>query len=217
MAWHLSPGVAFCEVRGEPIFFDLQRDRYVSLAPADRTIFQAMRDGRDVRPEDAARLARAGIVVPAAGDGALDPVSVTVPEDDLGSLADRRRPPLGTIVRVSASLAWSKRAARGRRIARAISALERRKRRLAGSCDPAAAIASALGFAACRPLVPVARRCLIDSLALMHLLLAKRQVATLVFGVRTDPFAAHCWVQTEGRVLTCAADDALAFTPIMAV
>lgn len=214
MGWHLPPGVAFCEVGGDPIFFDLQADRYVSLAEGDRAVFQAMREGREVHPGEAARLTSAGLVVAAAGECKLHPVSVAVPQDDLGPFGDHH-PSIGGIARVATSLVWAKRAARRNRIAQTIVALEGRKRELAGAFEPAVVVASALGFAACRPLVPIARRCLIDSLALMDFLLARGQATTLVFGVRTDPFAAHCWVQTEHHILTCAADDALGFTPVM--
>jgi hypothetical protein len=36
-----------------------------------------------------------------------------------------------------------------------------------------------------------------------------------VFGVRLDPFAAHCWLQTDRLLLTDAADALGVFTPVL--
>jgi hypothetical protein len=51
---------------------------------------------------------------------------------------------------------------------------------------------------------------------LLRLLHAKGLDAHWVFGVRTWPFQAHCWLQCEDLVLDDQPDRVRAFTPIMA-
>jgi transglutaminase-like putative cysteine protease len=49
--------------------------------------------------------------------------------------------------------------------------------------------------------LPVDRRCLTASLVLTALLARRDIAATLVIGVRADPFAAHAWVEQRGQPL----------------
>ena len=65
--------------------------------------------------------------------------------------------------------------------------------------------------------MPVARSCLLDSLALLDWLGDQAGHARLVFGVRLDPFGADCWLQTGRVLLTDAPDTANRFAPVLAV
>lgn len=69
-------------------------------------------------------------------------------------------------------------------------------------------------FLAARPLVPFRANCLLDSLALLSWLGPGRQGAMLVFGVKLDPFAAHCWVQTADLLINDRADNVERFEPV---
>jgi hypothetical protein len=58
---------------------------------------------------------------------------------------------------------------------------------------------------------------LLDSLA-MVMFLAKRGLhASIVIGVTSAPFSAHCWVQTGDLVLNDTVGNARAFTPIRVI
>lgn len=59
-------------------------------------------------------------------------------------------------------------------------------------------------------------QCLPRSLAMLHMLFREGINADLVFGVDM-PFAAHCWVQQGGMVLSDTLDRVLPFRPIMVV
>ena len=80
---------------------------------------------------------------------------------------------------------------------------------IAGSADPARGFEHPygtglrLGAAVTRVLGALPRdpRCLRKSLVLIALLARRGIPATLVIGVRHDPFAAHAWVEHEGRPL----------------
>jgi hypothetical protein len=72
----------------------------------------------------------------------------------------------------------------------------------------------ARAFALRRADVPIQRSCVPDSLALMRLLWRKGLDADLYFGVRLDPFAAHCWVQAEDYLLSDPLANVLSFSPV---
>lgn len=76
------------------------------------------------------------------------------------------------------------------------------------------AIALSRFFAAKRALVPLRRGCVPDSLALMRFLWRRGYDADLLFGVRLDPFAAHCWVQCLDQVLSDSLSNVADFTPV---
>lgn len=74
-------------------------------------------------------------------------------------------------------------------------------------------------FLCARKLVPLSARdrCLLDSLTLLRWLGDLRSGAALVFGVKLNPFAAHCWVQADDLVLNDRLENVAAFTPIRAI
>jgi hypothetical protein len=77
------------------------------------------------------------------------------------------------------------------------------------------AIELATVFMRYRPYFPHNYLCMLDSLALMSYLAQHDAHAMWVFGVREDPFLAHCWVQSGTVVLNDYADSTSAYTPIM--
>jgi hypothetical protein len=69
-----------------------------------------------------------------------------------------------------------------------------------------------------RPFVFTAKdKCLLDSLVLMRFLLGYRVPATLIIGARTQPFAAHSWVQHEAMALNETVEKTRAYAPIVSV
>ena len=72
-------------------------------------------------------------------------------------------------------------------------------------------------FTILRPSYPRDYLCLFDSLALLEFLSAYRLFPTWVFGVSSDPFAAHCWVQQDGVALNDTIERISTYVPIMTV
>ena len=69
-----------------------------------------------------------------------------------------------------------------------------------------------------RPLLFSAHNaCLFDSLVLTLFLRRLGVFPQWVFGIRTGPFAAHCWVQHGHIVLNDSVDNVRSYTPIMLV
>ena len=67
-----------------------------------------------------------------------------------------------------------------------------------------------------RPSFPRAYLCRFDSLALMDFLATNGCHPLWVFGVRCEPFGAHCWVQDGEYVLNETLEVVREYTPIMA-
>lgn len=65
-----------------------------------------------------------------------------------------------------------------------------------------------------RLIVPSPRRCLPASLIAARFLRSLGQDVDIIFGVRSHPFAAHCWIERNGVVLDDDLDRVRAFTPI---
>lgn len=75
----------------------------------------------------------------------------------------------------------------------------------------------AVAFAQLLPWTPFQGQCLFRSFMLLRFLHLAGQDARWVFGVRTWPFQAHCWLQVGDTVLDDSADRVAPFTPILAV
>ena len=213
--WTLATGTGFCEVGGELVFLDLARDKYFSLRGADRAAFDRLRAGEPNDSEAMMRLERTGLIMPSRTSTSIGPTEIDVPEDDL--MATEGRTGLRMIATAACALRWARRAMRPEHISATVVRLSERKRAVGVPGAEAAAVSVAAAYAASRWLNPIPPRCLIDALALDHILLARGIVTSLVFGVRMSPFNAHCWLQTPETILTGSAAEARNFTPILVV
>lgn len=72
-------------------------------------------------------------------------------------------------------------------------------------------------FLKLRSLFPKNYRCLYDSLALIKFLGWYQIYPTWVFGVRLEPWAAHCWIQEGPFVFNEGVEEAASYTPVMAI
>jgi hypothetical protein len=216
---HLKRHVSYGLIAGQAVFLDLQGDRYLALDPTLQADLLALQAGDEPIPaerEARDRLLTTGLFQQHSLKGRLAPVDVPV---RAASLLDESPAP-----------------ARWRAVPRAWACVRRARQRIATvplqviveniresrfDADRAASAEeaedAARAFLAARALVPVARSCLLDSLALLDWLGDRAGPATLVFGARLDPFGAHCWLQTDRTLLTDAADTVRTFVPVLAV
>jgi transglutaminase superfamily protein len=75
----------------------------------------------------------------------------------------------------------------------------------------------ALFFRGVRSIFPAKYWCLFESLALIEFLARYHVFPDLVFAIRFEPWAAHCWVQYEQLLLNEDLETAHSFIPIMVV
>ena len=86
-----------------------------------------------------------------------------------------------------------------------------------GSPDLARVSAVVTAFQAMSPWLPRQGACLFRASVLLRALRHAGENATWVFGVRTWPFSAHCWLQIADCVLDDDPERVALYTPIMAV
>lgn len=203
-----------CEVDGRIVMLDLRRDRYLELDPLTAPALRRWRDGDDAFDDDPglARLIERGMLVPAAG---CQPPRWTDATVRARSLLDRAGASSSRgwrhLPEVAATLWRARQRLRRNGLEAAVEAVRRRKP-AGASADPLPCL---LQFRAARMLVPLSPNCLVDSLALSAFLSRRGVRSDLVFGVKLDPFAAHCWLQDDRAVLNDGADSVAAFTPIL--
>ncbi|WEK02187.1 MAG: lasso peptide biosynthesis B2 protein [Candidatus Sphingomonas phytovorans] len=172
--------------------------------------------GRSAQPDQLDRLERLGLIEAAARDRSSVPAPrLPAPQR---SAIEANHPGESFNAFAAAEVAYLVAAAR-RRVARRaldwnIADLERR--RTGGHVAPAGCVAAlARRFNRYRRLVPLASKCLPDTLAFLRFAARRGHFPRLVFGVEAWPFAAHCWAQSEALVLNDALDHARTFSPIL--
>jgi hypothetical protein len=99
-----------------------------------------------------------------------------------------------------------------------VARLRSRKRRMRPAAHPERTLAAvATAFARLRYVATAHDKCLTRSLALAGRLLDTGMAPDLVIGVKLQPFAAHAWVQCDGRLVNDRLDIVCDFTPILVV
>lgn len=220
--YRLPDHLSFCEVDGRTIFLDLQRDRYIQLDPDTRWILQRYGEASKALEEagpDVERLRALGLIVPSEWPATLAPATTSVP---LRSLLDEPcqspRPAWPLLPELLETLLRSRRTLKRGGLEVAVNEVRLRNAIPFGPAPSIAELAATVGrFRAARRLIPVQPNCLLDSLSLSAFLSRRGARADLVFGVKLDPFAAHCWLQTADAIVNDGADIVTAFTPVLAV
>lgn len=72
-------------------------------------------------------------------------------------------------------------------------------------------------FQRLRGLFPANYLCLFDSLAMIEFLARYDVYPTWVFGIRLEPWSAHCWLQQAQFTFNEGVEEAACYTPIMAI
>lgn len=209
----LRQDLSFCFIGERAVLLDLEADRYFLLAGEP---LRAVCDAMVGRLAGGCELRFAGLgdrplLVP--GKKGVAPVTATIP------LCSALEAPTGAsgefsvrdvfIAQCRTSFALRLRGLRG-------AIMRWRAVRPAGLPRHGSEAAQALAqfYAAKRALVPLRRSCVPDSLALLRLLWRHGQDADLLFGVRLNPFAAHCWIQAGDQVLSDPLSNVVDFTPV---
>ena len=101
---------------------------------------------------------------------------------------------------------------------RTIARVQRRKARHASrACDIDRSRELVAIFRRLRSLFPRRYLCLYDSLALIEFLARYEIHPSWTFGVRLEPWAAHCWVQEAGYAFNEDIEEASGYTPVMVI
>lgn len=211
----LGSDISFCVIDGGATFLDIRHDRYFGMSARANRAFINLCETGFVDRDGLGGLFRGGVLIEGKGGAPLVP---TPDRSATRGLPLRHSDP--AFVRALPSIGWHLIKVRRHLRRGAFGPLIDRVRagRSSGACGNADVrqLASLIAtFSAARQLVPITPNCLLDSLALLSWLGQWRQVPDLIFGVRRDPFAAHCWLQAGDIVLNDALDNVTAFRPIL--
>lgn len=234
----LAPHVYPCVSGQHVVLMDLERDKYVAVAPGHRLagwvrgwpvgavqasgVEPALNSDPDTLVSQ--MLAHGMLVTdPYVGKPAI-PVTIPRPQGSLVEfdLDSRPRASAGELWRFAGSCLRAQLSLKLRPIQSIVEAVRDRKARRAAP-GPRPADADCLrrrvtAFARLRPLFYTLRgACLLDSLALLHFLSAEGIHPDWVFGVKTEPFDAHCWVQQGEVLLNDVPDRVRQYSPILIV
>ncbi|HEX8757606.1 MAG TPA: lasso peptide biosynthesis B2 protein [Steroidobacteraceae bacterium] len=230
----LAPHVYPCVSGQHVVLMDLERDKYVAVVPAHRLArwvrgwpvgAAPAADSADGTAEGAdplvSQMLAHGMLVsdPHAGKPAI-PVVTVRPQRSLVEFDLDVRPRVGAtqLWRFGRSCLEAQLSLKLRPIQSIVEAVSKRKARGGREADPARLRSLVSAFARLRPLFYTLRcACLLDSLTLLHFLGAEGVYPDWVFGVKTEPFDAHCWVQQGEVLLNDVPDRVRQYSPILVV
>lgn len=240
-SYFLSPHVHVCVAGKQVVLLDLERDKYLSMAtaspigrwvrgwpapPADSTA--AAEDATSPGGSEAdnrllVKMIEQGLLVTDASIGKeASPVVAEPPEYGMVEYDLNSRPSttLEHLWRVCTAYTTAKWSLRRRPIKEVVQAARVRKEQGAPGrgLDPETVRPLVTAFVYLRPLFFTSKEaCLLDSLTLVNFLAGYGVFPEWVFGVKTDPFYAHCWVQQGGFVFNDTPDYIRGFSPILVV
>jgi hypothetical protein len=241
-SYFLSPHVHVCVAGKQVVLLDLERDKYLSMAstspigrwvrgwpatPADSTASEAdstSLSGSDAENRLLAKMIEQGLLVKDASLGKeASPVVTERPDYAMVEYDLNSRPSttLEHLWRVCTAYTCAKWALRRRPIKEVVEAAHLRKKQASppsGSLDADTVRPLVTAFVYLRPLFFTSKEaCLLDSLTLVNFLAGYSVFPQWVFGVKTDPFYAHCWVQQGSFVFNDTPDYIRGFSPILVV
>lgn len=217
MTYTLAPHISFGFVGADAVVLDIAADRYLRLGTGETDVLRALTEGEWSGPTPPAfeRLCRLGMVV--NGSGPIAPVVAAPVLASVVETTSLSRPVCepGLVEILMARMM----AARWMDLAGLLRTIDhwRALRKRAEPFDratPSSLADLVRSFHRRMRYYPAKRRCVQDSLALMTCLWRRHLDADLYFGVRLDPFAAHCWVQSDGLLLTDPAASVAEFSPV---
>ncbi len=213
----LAPHVHAALDETDLVLLDVTRDAYFCLPEAGQGVDVACgaRALRGLTEDVGIELLAAGLADP-GGAGSVAGAAAPAAGRDL---VDHAWPAVTLAEAVSflASLAAMGRRFRRRSFA-ALVATARERRGAEPRPEPSAGLERrALAFQALLPWSPVQGACLFQAFLLLDYLHRAGLSADWVFGVRTWPFSAHCWLQSGDLVLNDSVERVMGYRPILVV
>lgn len=223
----LPPHVHFCYRGDAVVFLDLAKDDYTFVGADGAAALRGLSslESNTTSPEQRAalnELLNGGLLTTDRSAGrAIAPTRMTLATQPL--LNDEAVP----AARASVGHLWNFFAAstvadaqlRWGHLHRTIARVQHRKaQREAGTpidVDRARELVAIFGHL--RSLFPRRYLCLYDSLALIEFLARYGIFPSWIFGIRLEPWAAHCWVQETDYIFNEDIEEAAGYTPVMAI
>lgn len=215
MFWRFLPHATACIAAERLILLDIRQDRYFLVPAGAAGPMRAWLERSDSLPPPAAvanllqrsTISRHGDPAPTS-----TPQDAPVPRHLLSPIwcSDNSSPTAR--LSVAAAVFRTRLLLRFRPLS-AILDGHRRETEAAVNLDAAQVLERSAAFDRARTFTPIARTCLLDSLALRSWL--RDPACRLVFGVTAQPFSAHCWLQAPHAVLNDSFDHVSRYAPIL--
>ncbi|MBI2249107.1 MAG: lasso peptide biosynthesis B2 protein [Brevundimonas diminuta] len=219
MSIALADNVTFCRCSGQTVFLDENRDRYFRLRPQAEFAFSEWLASPMAISSELASLVDTGVLVRTNQTASeVRPVMVEQPSRSIVEPRTSRGFFNRHVLEVAATVWHVSRRMKSTSFHDLLETYRRRRQQISETAPSRTNIVElASNFDHALRLVPVEPTCLRDSLALLDFIHRRGLGADLVLGVKLDPFAAHCWVQSGDLLLNEASDHAAMFTPICVV
>lgn len=220
MEYSLGKNWSFCVVGPTTILMDVENNAYLALPPLLVSSFERLQkagraDVPDPRP--LALLIESGIVEVGSSGRSISPCTLSYPPTrEFGGdrLTSRN---VSDVIHATINLMQMRRALTRRKFSSILHDLRTpldRSLNQPVTCEiRAREIASA--FLWLNAFMTRHDQCLLRSLAMMNCLRASSIGGTLVFGIATRPFSAHCWIQYRDVVLNDTLEAVRNYTPIL--
>jgi len=223
--YFLAPHVHFC-YRGDAfVFLDLKQDDYMLINGHTAAAFRKLLDQQLTHSHpgaDLQELLDGGLLTTDSRSGKR--LCAARAELALELLLDPEQmtqgwPRIPHIARFISACTTAAMRLRWGHIQQTVNAVANRKLRYSSSApvDVNKARELTATFQTLRSLFPRDYLCLFDSLALLEFLAGFDVYPTWVFGVRLEPWGAHCWVQQGQFIFNEGVEEAASYTPIMTV
>lgn len=227
--YFLPQHVHACFAANRTIFLDMKRGTYFGLDPEKTELLHHALDdppaAEQAAPPIAAELIGLGLLTTSRSASKIFlPPATSAPETSLLPLIDDQpRVSAARVARFFATCSSVALRLKLRPLERSLTHLAQRKSRCANrfmadnaTLDRARDLTRT--FLHLRPFAYAARdRCLLDSLTLAEFLASYGIRATCIFGVRANPFEAHCWLQIGSHVVNETPEMAQRYAPILSV
>lgn len=216
MALQLAPDVTMAATGGDLVFLDVEQDAYLCIPQGAGDIRRTSYSIEVADPDLAAELTAAGLLVAGLG-GARGRRAAPTASGDLDGHV-RPRISLADRAAFTLSLALNHGRYHGRTLGQIVAAVASRGQdpsRTSGAPPDPILLRRAMIFEQLLPWAPRQEACLYRSFMLLRFLGEVGCDADWVFGVRTRPFEAHCWIQAGGVVLNDSLDHVRSYAPIL--
>lgn len=224
MYYSVSSGIRYCVTGNAVVFLDMHSSRYFGLPVSFAEAFIRLTDrhGESVDGDDAklAPLLKQGHLLPAKGPGGMCRRPVIEPPISDLARAGRAPIPLQLLVRAICSQLTMGARLKASSFAEVVDhlAMKALARHAPSNNDVGTSLQHiADAFERADNILGRADRCLVRSFALFSTCRSLGIPTTVVIGVRSDPFAAHCWLQKDDLVVNDAIESVAQFTPILVI
>lgn len=208
-----SPGLHIARLDDDLVVLDLEQDAYFCLPGVGREVSRTSSgDWRPSGADIATSLVNSGLFLRGAIIEA--PTCAPLPVRTTRGMVHASKASPTDLLRLLAIWGREARRIHGRPIAKLVRQSKRLKR---GSADEAAVLHAVHLFERWSPLLPFQGLCLYRAYLLRAFLAAQGHGVDWVFGVRTWPFNAHCWLQLGDLLLDDDLDRVRLYTPILTV